>query len=266
MADLDKDILARFERLKSTPLRSSATEAASNREYDAELAARLSKLTGTKPVALSTPLAQRKAGREHGGGGGGGGELSGAYVDYTALVLTSPQRLFADADAGGGGAACEAETESASEADAAEVDALLARVQHEVELEQRLERSSSNTGDDAADADADAEDARFQLRLRRLSLAAATTTTTTNTRAAAAELGPPPPPPLSLKELLSPTALAVAADDAFCCICSDDAVLSCPDCDDDLYCQSCFKRGHSAIEVSDLEMTKHVGVRLVINH
>jgi hypothetical protein len=30
----------------------------------------------------------------------------------------------------------------------------------------------------------------------------------------------------------------------WCCICSEDGAVSCSECDDDIYCKSCFRQGH----------------------
>ncbi|ODN75189.1 hypothetical protein L202_06387 [Cryptococcus amylolentus CBS 6039] len=36
--------------------------------------------------------------------------------------------------------------------------------------------------------------------------------------------------------------------DTWCCICSKDATLQCIDCDDDLYCEECWRDGHGVAE------------------
>jgi len=38
----------------------------------------------------------------------------------------------------------------------------------------------------------------------------------------------------------------------WCCICNEDAIIKCKDCDGDLYCQPCFNEGHS-----DYGMKRH---------
>ncbi|PKC08424.1 hypothetical protein RhiirA5_499985 [Rhizophagus irregularis] len=62
----------------------------------------------------------------------------------------------------------------------------------------------------------------------------------------------PPPKPIDLSEF--------GLDDYdlnnWCCICNEDAIIKCRDCDGDLYCQSCFNEGHLGSH-SDYEMKQH---------
>ncbi|TPX32056.1 hypothetical protein SmJEL517_g04762 [Synchytrium microbalum] len=48
--------------------------------------------------------------------------------------------------------------------------------------------------------------------------------------------------------------------DTWCCICNDDAVVSCHECDDDKYCLTCFRAGHYG---NDPELRRHVATKYV---
>ncbi|KAJ3070464.1 hypothetical protein HDU98_006532 [Podochytrium sp. JEL0797] len=146
--------------------------------------------------------------------------------------------------------------------DDAEAALLLEQVANEVALEKSLPKPDSKTRDDDDDDDDD-------LQRRIQNLHNFTVTTPKRNKPAKLEtrttpLGAPPHPPKDVADLMSPSPAKIARDEAFCCLCSEDAVLSCPECEDDLYCQHCFKRAHSLDEVGDVEMTKHVGARLML--
>jgi hypothetical protein len=42
-------------------------------------------------------------------------------------------------------------------------------------------------------------------------------------------------------------------DDQWCCICNEDAILSCLGCDDDLYCRKCWNEGHLSMDKEELQ-------------
>ncbi|KAJ3302757.1 Abscission/NoCut checkpoint regulator [Kappamyces sp. JEL0829] len=59
------------------------------------------------------------------------------------------------------------------------------------------------------------------------------------------------PPPVKKEDLIDET-------DGWCCICNEDGAVTCAECDDDVYCLSCFREGHQ-----DGEFRKHMAEKLV---
>ncbi|KAF9406658.1 hypothetical protein BGZ94_003012 [Podila epigama] len=73
----------------------------------------------------------------------------------------------------------------------------------------------------------------------------------------------PPPAAVDLNELRSRGGAGGAGGhdgdenpDDWCCICNEDATWTCPGCDDDHYCDACFRESHIGPD-SDWEMRKH---------
>lgn len=66
-------------------------------------------------------------------------------------------------------------------------------------------------------------------------------------------LGAPPRPP-SISELRKETETMY-----WCCICNEDGHVTCQECDDDVYCNSCFREGHK----DDLDLRKHIASKLI---
>ncbi|KAJ3256817.1 hypothetical protein HDU77_002955 [Chytriomyces hyalinus] len=279
----DADIIARFERLKASNTTLNPPD-----ETQAELAImaqRLKQLTGSEPVATASPTKPNPNSINitnttttpdpHANAPLG-------YVDYTQLVLTSPSKAFLPT------AATDSQQQQQQhdhhhhhlthsdysiDLDISlddEVDALLSEVAQEVALERRVSiGASSHETDSTADQDMAALSRRFMNLeplgkvLKSKKPSSSTTDAKNEPSSTTNELGPPPQVPTVKEILLSPSqSRRIPKDDAFCCICSEDAVVCCPDCDDDLYCASCFKMAHHPDEVTDLELCKHVAARI----
>ncbi|KAI8824626.1 hypothetical protein BJ741DRAFT_633507 [Chytriomyces cf. hyalinus JEL632] len=269
----DEDIIARFERLKASNTTLNPPD-----ETQAELAImaqRLKQLTGSEPVATASPTKPSNINittttttpEPHANPPIG-------YVDYTQLVLTSPSKAFlpTTADSHHDHHHHLTHSEDSIDFDISlddEVDALLSEVAQEVALERRVSiGSSTHDTDSAADQDMAALSRRF-MNLEPLGkVLKSKTTNPKNANLSSTNglplLGPPPQVP-TVKDLLSPSQpRLIPKNDAFCCICSEDAVVCCPDCDDDLYCARCFKMAHHPDEVTDLELCKHVAARIAL--
>ncbi|KAI7820619.1 hypothetical protein BC939DRAFT_227377 [Gamsiella multidivaricata] len=69
----------------------------------------------------------------------------------------------------------------------------------------------------------------------------------------------PPPAAVGLDELRADRGGGVNCDenpDNWCCICNEDATWTCPGCDNDNYCEECFRESHIGPD-ADWEMKKH---------
>ncbi|KAJ3231496.1 hypothetical protein HDU81_003722 [Chytriomyces hyalinus] len=275
MTDDDADIIARFDRLKAsnntTPLNPPPDETQAEL---AIMAQRLKQLTGSEPVATAAAASPTKSNNikttttsePH------SAKPPLGYVDYTELVLTSPSKAFLPkATDSHDHHPATTHSEDSIDFDISleddEVDALLSEVAQEVALERRVSIGSSpHDTDSAADQDMAALSRRFMNLepLGKVLKSKPAATTDAKNKPSTNELGPPPPVP-SIKDLLSPSQpRRIPKDDAFCCICSEDAAVCCPDCDDDLYCAKCFKMAHHPDEVTDLELCKHVAARIAL--
>ncbi|KAF9357838.1 hypothetical protein BGX26_002997 [Mortierella sp. AD094] len=81
-------------------------------------------------------------------------------------------------------------------------------------------------------------------------------TPTQTTRSTDEKLGlGPPPAAVGLDELRGGDDDDENPDN-WCCICNEDATWTCPGCDNDNYCEGCFRESHIGAD-SDWEMKKH---------
>ncbi|KAJ3148871.1 hypothetical protein HDU89_004452 [Geranomyces variabilis] len=186
-----------------------------------------------------------------------GHSFDGKFVDYTNLVLTSPTR-------GRGGLDYLDRGDGDDDDDVREI---MDKVGAEVALEGKFGVSGS--------AGAGEEEDDFQRRLRGLkefvpSPDNKSVVTTSGGGGAGAgagtggggaqqqqlprpPLGPPPRAP-SLEDFADTD----DDDERWCCVCSDDATVVCEVCDNDMYCQSCFRKEHAM----DDEIRHHVAKSL----
>ncbi|KAJ3022741.1 Abscission/NoCut checkpoint regulator [Thoreauomyces humboldtii] len=271
MSDPDKELLERFEKLKASE---AVTKGAL--PSDDELARRLKELTGKDPVALSAPLKQSLASSLSNYAYAPSldaelasilqGDLSdltvdlayedekinvpstdplipprvvrgqsfdGQFVDYTTMLLTSPTKP-------------NASSRKPDLEDDDEVNALIQEIGHEVQLEEKF-----------GVVVGDGEESQLEKRMRELRDFVPTVKSGTagavgkgGDLTVGEPLGEPPRAP-SLEDFENPV------EEQWCCICNDDAVLICVDCDEDYYCQNCFREGHM-----DAENRRHIAKKV----
>ncbi|KAJ3189780.1 Abscission/NoCut checkpoint regulator [Gaertneriomyces sp. JEL0708] len=271
MTDPDKDLRERFEKLKASRNDSDSLPS------DDELYSRLKTLTGSEPVASVQKIPRTPT--KYAGLGDSkhldaelanllhepllsdvdldlayqddrinippvplpnepmspGSEVK--YVDYTNLLLTSPTRPRIERD-------------DLGDDDQAKV--LLRQIGEEIELEKKYGVVRHGDEDDLEKRvqglrqyEPDERSGSGDQGRKQTQRSARSTTDT-------AILGLPPRP-VSLDDLHA------SEEDPWCCICNDDATLRCRKCDDDLYCDRCFREGHE----SDYELQSHKSSRLV---
>ncbi|KND03328.1 hypothetical protein, variant [Spizellomyces punctatus DAOM BR117] len=277
MTDPDKELRERFEKLKVDTAKSSQSLPS-----DEELYSRLKSLTGSDPVASirPQPLPSERSFSTVGDTGhleaeiaallqeplllsdvdidiayenerisvpptpvpGEGHEAfnntdGGKYVDYTNLLLTSPTK---------------SRLERPDVGDDPAVASLLQEIQEEVQLEKKY-------GVVAGVADSELEKRMKGLReFVPPSRGASPSVEVTGKEGPGkssdthpkSQLGLPPTPP-SFDDFVN-------EEDMWCCICNDDATVRCKECDDDPYCNRCFKEGHE----DDYELKRHVAIKI----
>jgi len=145
-----------------------------------------------------------------------------------------------------------------------EVDQLINRVQEEVQLESNEEDTNKYIKDDWESRLNKLKEFRPYVPPSQLSSNNSTTTTkkqnnnSTSTNKNNSDL-PPPPKPIDRKFFFGQEKKKEEKDDKddmanWCCICNDDGVLRCVDCDGDAFCKRCFKETHPK---DDYELRNH---------